>query len=222
MNTQRMSTVVAPSGNSGGFFGGTTPLHSPLGNAPPVHSLPHLREGNMAYTPRMPSSPRTINTPAKNHSSNAMTGDVGEPMWIQLSHPSVSTSHTQQYTSSNIPSTPHHNMVHIGIEVTRDHSPNVPANYSSWLDPDEASMIDTKKIITNADKKIFWEMARAIIELPEISEYCNSAIKNSKDLAALLKRPEFKILWTAEAADILPKHAASELVTAAYAQCSDK
>ena len=61
-------------------------------------------------------------------------------------------------------------------------------------------------------------MAKAIIELPEITEYCNCSIKNSNDLAALLKRPEFKILWTPDAADILPKHCASELVTAAYAQ----
>ena len=228
----------------GQLFGGTTPILSPVGNAPASHFMPPL---SMAYTPRLPSlpsSPRAVNTPAKSHynHNSSNIGDVGEPMWVQLSHPNGSSSyHTQVSQSShahhsqqtqymsNTPSTPHphqinttNNNYNSNPDSSRDQSSAIPMAYSVWLDPDEASMIDTKKIITSTDKKIFWEMAKAIIELPEITEYCNCSIKNSNDLAALLKRPEFKILWTPDAADILPKHCASELVTAAYAQSSDK
>lgn len=45
--------------------------------------------------------------------------------------------------------------------------------------------------------------------------YCDT-ISNAKDLAAALKRPEYKVLWTADAPDYIPKEAASELITAAY------
>ena len=41
-------------------------------------------------------------------------------------------------------------------------------------------------------------------------------IRNGKDLAELMRRPEFRLLWTADAPDYLPKDAASELITAAY------
>ena len=42
-------------------------------------------------------------------------------------------------------------------------------------------------------------------------------IRNAKDLAGALKRPEYRVLWTPDAPEYLPKEAASELITAAYA-----
>ena len=49
-----------------------------------------------------------------------------------------------------------------------------------------------------------------------MSAHCKSGICNAADLAAVLKRPEFKIIWTPEAAEYLPKEVATELISAAY------
>jgi hypothetical protein len=87
-----------------------------------------------------------------------------------------------------------------------------------WCDPDELFNTESRKAINATDKRVFWEMARAIMELPELASKCTCEIRDSKDLAAMLKRPEFRVLWTAEAPDILPKDAAAELIMAAYVQ----
>lgn len=44
-----------------------------------------------------------------------------------------------------------------------------------------------------------------------------ACVRNAKDLAGALKRPEYRVLWTPDAPDYLPKEAASELIAAAYA-----
>jgi hypothetical protein len=64
---------------------------------------------------------------------------------------------------------------------------------------------------------MFWEMARALIELPELSiASTGSKIRTPADLTAILKRPEYRVLWTADAAQYLPKEMAVELITSAY------
>jgi hypothetical protein len=87
-----------------------------------------------------------------------------------------------------------------------------------WIDPDELFMIQTKKLITVTDKRVFWEMARSIIDLPQLAGKLKCPIKSSKDLAGYLKRPEYKVLWSIEAPNYLPKDAATELLTSAYCQ----
>jgi hypothetical protein len=91
-------------------------------------------------------------------------------------------------------------------------------SYGPWMDPDEVFFNEAKKTISLSDKRTFWEMAKAIMELPHLTECGNGniAIKNSKELATVLRRPEYRVLWTADAPDILPKDAAAELVSAAY------
>ena len=147
---------------------------------------------------------------------SAVVGDVGEPLWVQLLHPSHTQS--QSYTKSERGSPPPmlwESGIR-GVECSKDSS--AAQGYSCWSDPDDLSMTEIKKFISEGDKRVFWEMAKAIIDLPEISDFSNSGIKNAKDLALILKKPEYKILWTANAADILPRQAAAELVTAAYAE----
>lgn len=88
---------------------------------------------------------------------------------------------------------------------------------SPWMEPDEFFYNEAKRLINSNDKRIFWEMVRAIIEMPELSARCKSArIKDQKDLANMFKKPEYKILWTSDASNIVPKEAAAELITAAY------
>ncbi len=87
---------------------------------------------------------------------------------------------------------------------------------SIWTEPDDLFLLESKRFLTTTDKRIFWEMARAIIELPEISTACKCLIRNAVDLTALLKKPEYSVLWTMDGPDILPKDMASEFVRFAY------
>lgn len=90
---------------------------------------------------------------------------------------------------------------------------------SPWMEPDELFYNEAKRLISSNDKRVFWEMVRAIIEMPELSARCNAnttRIRDQKDLAAIFKKQEFKILWTSDASHIIPKEAAAELITAAY------
>ena len=201
-----------------------TPVHSPTGIA--HHHCSNSNSPYVPFTPRLLSTQRPYNIPSSTLNmgnrgmglvpTSAMIGDVGEPIWVQLSHPHGNP--TDQVTGSNTPGTPNSEVFTVKSDGYKDIA--APA-YSSWSDPDELSMTEIKKFISLGDKKTFWEMSRAIIELPEISEHCKSGVRSSKDLIFLLKNPEFKVLWTAEAADILPKQAAADLVTAAYVPTLD-
>ncbi len=92
-----------------------------------------------------------------------------------------------------------------------------PQENSVWCDPDELFLLHVKRKITLTDKRMFWEMARALIELPELSLASHdSRIRTALDLTRVLVRPEYKVLWIAEAAQILPKEVATELIRSAY------
>ena len=92
---------------------------------------------------------------------------------------------------------------------------------SSWYEPDELFLLESKRYLTNTDKRIFWEMAKALIELPEISIACKTGIKNATELCNALKRPEYKVLWTKDAPDLLPKEIAAELLKATFLPSSN-
>lgn len=88
---------------------------------------------------------------------------------------------------------------------------------SNWTDPDELFLTNVKRTITATDKKMFWEMARALIDLPELRIATHgSNIRSAQDLTRVLKRPEYRVLWTADAPQHLPKEVATELILSAY------
>ncbi len=87
---------------------------------------------------------------------------------------------------------------------------------SIWCDPDDLFLQESKRFVTTTDKRFFWEMARALIDFPEISMACKTGIRNAQDLTSALKRPEFRVLWTSEAAEYLTKEMATELIRSAY------
>lgn len=196
-----------------------TPILSPTGIA--HHHSSSSNSPYVAFTPRLLSTHRALNIPSSNSNmgykgigsaaTTALIGDVGEPIWVQLSHPHGNPA--DQVSGSSTPGTPLSETFTTKSDGYKD---TTAAAYSSWSDPDDVSLTEIKKFISVADKRTFWEMSRAIIELPEIAEHCKSGVRSSKDLIFLLKNPEYKVLWTAEAADILPKQAAADLVTAAY------
>lgn len=146
----------------------------------------------------------------------AAYGDIGEPFWIQ--QPQSLVTPLLQYNQNQMHSTPALSQYNIPVTPRYMSEQEVAKGptHAMWCDPDEAFITEIKKHITISDKIIFWEMAKAIMELPKLSEHCDSVIRNSKDLAAILKRTEFKFLWSPDAPDLLPKDAASELISAAY------
>lgn len=87
---------------------------------------------------------------------------------------------------------------------------------STWSEPDEIFVQDSKKLITMSDKRIFWEMIRTLIELPQIASHCKTGIRNTRDLVSILKKTENRILFTVDGPECLPKDAALELLASAF------
>lgn len=87
---------------------------------------------------------------------------------------------------------------------------------ASWMDADDYFISEAKRLITVTDKRVFWEMIRSLIELPEIAKHCNTGIKKTKEFLLTLKRVENRILWTADGPDCLPKDVALDLLTSSY------
>jgi hypothetical protein len=149
-----------------------------------------------------------------NFSTIPVGSDIGEDFWIQL-------------PQTNVPSTPHiessaRNQTYQGPTKSSLPIPSTPhrggqgQDHSMWYDPDELFLTDIKKYITALDIQLFWEMARAIMELPKLSEHCHAIITNSLSLATLLKKMEYRFLFSENSTHILPRDAAIDLVAAAY------
>ncbi len=93
-----------------------------------------------------------------------------------------------------------------------------------WCEPDEVFLQEAKKLISITDKRVFWEMIRAVIELPQLIVNCKSSIKSIRDIATVLKRTENRYLWTTDGSVWLPPQVAADLISSAYViqQSSDK
>ena len=196
---------------------------------------------------------KTINSTPMVGTSSPAAGmaaatDISEPFWIQLnptpSPPSTMSGHTHghhQYlhtptsgntTNATMTSTSPYLMEHTGggggingnlARVDLSSTPTYGTALNNWTDPDDMFLAESRKSISPKDKSQFWEMCQAIMELPKLAEHCQAPIRNSKDLANVMKRQEFRVLWTAEAPDSLPKDAATELISTAYVSwASDK
>lgn len=174
------------------------------------HSLPH--------SPTVPKlTAQKVSHPIVAPFSTIPVGsDIGEDFWIQL-------------TQTNAPATPHiqtstRNQTYQGNQGLSKPSLPIPSTplrgqgqeYSMWYDPDELFISEIKKHVTAMDIQLFWEMVRAIMELPKLSEHCHAIITNSMSLAALLKKTEYRFLFSENSANILPRDAAIDLVAAAY------
>ena len=95
------------------------------------------------------------------------------------------------------------------------------SDVSSWMEPDEMSMVELKKVLTSSDKRLFWEMVRSILDLPVLASKLKCPIKNSKDLYHVMSKPENRILWTSGSCEYLPKDTACALVGDAYGPHDD-
>ena len=90
------------------------------------------------------------------------------------------------------------------------------AEGSAWLEADE--MVATARPdVSVTDRRLFWEMARAVVSLPQLAAYCKGRVRNSAELSAFLLRKENKCIWYPEAPlDFLPKDDALTLIRKAY------
>lgn len=91
-----------------------------------------------------------------------------------------------------------------------------PQPTAAWMEPDVLSLAEVRKTLTATDRRIYWEMAKSLIDLPELSMACKSGVRCPQDIVNMLQREEYKVLWTAEGADMLTKDMAVDLIRAAY------
>lgn len=87
---------------------------------------------------------------------------------------------------------------------------------AAWMEPDEYCCYN-KPIISVTDRRLFWEMARAITTLPALASYLKGSIKSPPEICSFLLRKENKTVWFPEAPlDFLPKDDALDLIRKAY------
>ena len=88
---------------------------------------------------------------------------------------------------------------------------------SVWIEPDDLFINSIKKLITVTDKRVFWEMIKMSIDLPQLaSNQSKSGFRSKHELGSILKRTENKVLWTLDGAEGLPKEILLELLSSAY------
>jgi hypothetical protein len=85
-----------------------------------------------------------------------------------------------------------------------------------WINLDSHFLATSKSLFNYQDIQIFWEMVRAIIELPDLASHMKSNLKKTEELSRILKRPEYSLLWTISNSACLPKDILVDLVASAY------
>jgi hypothetical protein len=186
--------------------------HKPPPSSPRLPSSGNSLNGTTTHIPlamQPPTSPKVgygDTTP-----SGAYYYPLPPPLSQQLPSNQQLPMHT---TSSSTTSSMSHQIIG---DVAEPFWVQEPQDMAVWCDPDELFAQEAKKWLTVTDKRMFWEMAKALIELPEITRACKGIIRSVHDLTSMMKRAEFRVLWTPEAADIFPPTAAADLIRYAYA-----
>lgn len=88
-----------------------------------------------------------------------------------------------------------------------------------WADPDELFVEEAKTLLSPADGIYFWEMLRAILELPSLQSQCKGRIQSPQHIVDVLVRKEFRCLWSYHSKKLpgfLPKKYALQLIQHAF------
>ena len=148
---------------------------------------------------------------------NTPQSPAGPPAGARISIPPPSRILTYEKTTPTTPLEKKQNTPERLCEVLEPFWVLQQNTGQQWLEPDELFAVEMKNLITAAHKKVFWEMVRSVIDHPKLAlKLANCDITNAKDLSFVLKRPEYRILWTTDAPQYLPKETASDLIAAAY------
>lgn len=135
-------------------------------------------------------------------------GDISEPFLIQASLKNHSNG-------GNLASTT--NLYGASANSTANQPLNSSSLSPQWIDPDDFFIQNYgNQLINMADKRMFWEMVSVICEYKEIQTKCHSPLVQFNVLCDTIKRKEFKILWTKEGVDMIPKKLALEFIKASY------
>jgi hypothetical protein len=151
-------------------------------------------------------------------------GEVGEPFLVVMSKNGQMPSHPPSPVSSPVSPGPSPSRMRAYTHSRRNsdwgsmHTPELESPYTSsnrsrWVEPDSIYIAEARNHITAENKRVFWEMVKVLVEAPQIAERCRFGNKSPKDLAAMLRRPEFCVLWAPEALDCLPRAFAADLMT---------
>lgn len=73
-----------------------------------------------------------------------------------------------------------------------------------WIDPDELFLEEAKSLLASSDGVYFWEMLKAILELPPLQSQCKGRIRSPQHIVDILVRHEFRCLWSYQANKKLP------------------
>lgn len=159
------------------------------------------------------NSSRAIITPT----SSTFSNEVGTPRHSESSNSTTLTSPKDLHKANSLNTTQilKEQQIFVG-DVGEPFWCQNAKEGACWCEPDEIFLTEAKKLITLTDKRIFWEMIRTIIELPQLSSHSKSGIRNTKDLGIILKKIENKILWTFDGPECLLKDVAMDLLTSAY------
>lgn len=128
-------------------------------------------------------------------------GDISEPFLVQ-----ATLKNSNQLASNNTP-------------IGGNNSASSGNLSQQWIDPDELFMITHGNLLNIADKRMFWEMVNVLCEFKEIQSRCHSPLAQYNVLSDTIKRKEFKILWTQEGVDLMPKKLALDFIKSIYVNC---
>jgi hypothetical protein len=87
---------------------------------------------------------------------------------------------------------------------------------AAWFEPDEYCAQEIRKELSAADIRVFWEMVRVMIELEEFRGMLKGPLASMESVTAIVIRKENSLLWTADAAQYIPKECATVLMTESY------
>lgn len=210
-----MTSLPPPVGTTSAFLPAshnTAPSNGPM--SPACTPARTVKEQHVFY---QNVSPNSTHSRARTSSLTHSTLPAGTPSVTSYAASVQSGMRYAQFSSSIHQQGPPRSPPAVIGDVAEPFWVQSPQENSVWCDPDELFLLHVKRKITLTDKRMFWEMARALIELPELSLASHdSRIRSATDLTRVLVRPEYKVLWISEAAQFLPKEVATELIRSAY------
>ena len=154
------------------------------------------------------------------HRSLSATSTTGSIMGTTASQPIAESAQigsprgqTQQSSNSNSSSS---NGKQIVADVSEPVWVRVDKEGCVWQEPDD-TYATNRQVVTVTDRRLFWEMSRAVVSLPQLSHFCQGPVRTSATLCAFLLCKEHKVLWYPEVSlDFLPKDDALDLIKRAY------
>jgi hypothetical protein len=106
-------------------------------------------------------------------------------------------------------------------DVTIDGSTSIYVQHKAsgeWTDPDLTFVDDIKSLLAPTDGAYFWEMLKAVVELPRLQSQCKGRIQTTQHIVDVLTRREFRCLWQYNKGipSFLPKKCALQLIYHAF------